>query len=78
MATKIGIVVPADRSGFVQDTIANAEVGNCERCMYRSYSQKVGGIQHDCIVNGADYQYVIVVEFCSSCFFEVAVAGQEF
>ena len=66
MKNEIKIQVPADRSGFVQGTLVKAERGNCERCMYRSYSQKVGGIQHD------------GVEYCSSCFFEVTIAKQEF
>ena len=78
MKNEIKIQVPADRSGFVQGTLVKAESGNCERCMYRSYSQEAGGIQHDCIVNGADYQYEAKVEFCSSCFFEVTIAKQEF
>jgi hypothetical protein len=45
--------------------------------MSRGYVQRPGGIQHECIVEGANGRKE-TVEFCSSCFFEVTIGRQDF
>ena len=73
---EIIVRVPEDRS-FTSMAHSKALPGNCERCMYRGYVQRPGGIRHDCVVEGTNGR-IETVEFCSSCFFEVTIGRQDF